>query len=249
MKKSNVMITMVHIISLIVLLSANSFGQSLFKAYTETSQQDLAQETEQMSEQIIKKFNPQSMASTQQKIYFYEYFSNLKKLVLYGTKLATYAEYEQDLAFAKKNEVFKGLPEKQAAGETGNRSDFNRSDFNRSGFVNEKYKMMQTNIKDEIDTYKDLIQSSLDSCEHLSLYDLNPSSMTGKHTDRIQYYFQTAESYKAYLEKRDKLSAAWPLLAQRIQKQTDMWQEKGLEPKDPVIDRSITEAISNDSAV
>ncbi|CCK78253.1 hypothetical protein [Desulfobacula toluolica] len=244
MKKNNVMTIMVHIISLTVLVSANSFGQSLFKAYTETSQQDLAQETQQMSEQIIKKFNPQSMASTQQKIYFYEYFSNLKKLVLYGTKLATYAEYEQDLAFAKKNEVFKGLPEKHAAGKTGNPSD-----FNRTGFVNEKYKMMQTNIKDEIDTYKDLIQSSLDSCEHLSLYDLNPSSMNAKNTDRIQYYFQTSESYKAYLEKQDKLAAAWPLLAQRIKKQTDMWQEKGLEPEDPVIDRSITKAISNDGAV
>ena len=229
----------VYIVCLILLVVTTSFGQSLFKDYTEKSQQDLIEETDKMSAQIVTKFNQQSMEITQKKIYFYDYFSNLKKLVLYGAKLATYAEYEQDLKFAKQNELFKGLPEKEIKGDNAN----------RSRFANEKYKMMRTNIKDEIDTYKDLIQSSLDSCEHLSLYDFTESSVTEKNKDRIRYYFQISESYKTYLEKRDRLVKAWPLIGAGIKRQVNMWQEKGLDPEDPIIDLKITEAISNEGAV
>ena len=232
-------INIVYIVCMILLVVTNSFGQSLFKDYTEKSQQDLIEETDKMSAQIVTKFNQQSMEITQKKIYFYDYFSNLKKLVLYGAKLATYAEYEQDLKFAKQNELFKGLPEKEIKGDNAN----------RSRFANEKYKMMRTNIKDEIDTYKDLIQSSLDSCEHLSLYDLTESSMPEKDKDRIQYYFETSETFKNYLEKRGGLEKTWPLIGAGIKRQVNMWQEKGLDPKDPIIDIKITEAISNEGSV
>ena len=227
------------IICMILLVATNSFGQSLFEDYTEKSQQDLVEETDEMSAQIVTKFNLQSMEITRKKIYFYDYFSNLKKLVLYGAKLATYAEYEQDLTFAKQNELFKGLPEKEIQGDNAN----------RERFANEKYKMMLTNIKDEIDTYKDLIQSSLDSCEHLSLYDFTESSMQEKDKDRIQYYFETSETFKNYLEKRDKLAKAWPLIGAGIKRQINMWKEKGLEPEDPIIDKKITEAISDEGSV
>ncbi len=39
-----------------------------------------------------------------------EYYSNLKKMVLFATKLSIYSDYETDLQFARVNEVFKGLP-------------------------------------------------------------------------------------------------------------------------------------------
>jgi hypothetical protein len=239
MKNNNIIKSVAYAICLILLVSANSSGQSLFKDYTEKSQQELTEDTEKLSQQIIRKFNQQSMEATQQKIYFYEYFSNLKKLVLYGAKLANYAQYKEDLKFARENELFKGLPKEKSDEKKGN----------RLRFLNEKYKMMQANIKDEIDTYQDLIKSSLDSCEHLALYDLSKSSLDGKNQERIQYYFEISKTYKHYLQKRDKLANTWPVLEIKIRKQIDMWQEKAAAPEDSIIDLKITEGIDNADTV
>jgi len=239
MKKNHLLGNMVCIFCFLLLLTTNSFGQTLYENLSQTSKEDLAADTEKMSGQIIKKFNQESMEANQQKIYFYEYFSNLKKLVLYGAKLANYAEFEQDLKFAKENELFKGLPEKETKGDNKKRTKY----------VNEKYKMMQTNIKDEIDTYKDLIQTSLDTCEQLSMYELTGSSLSERNKDRIRFYLEGDDTCKSYFEKREQFATAWPSLEAGIKKQMEIWQEKGLNPEDPIIDRSITKAISNDDAV
>lgn len=232
----------IHLIAvaLLVLLNAvDGFSQSLFKDYTTTSRQDLMADTEQMSELIVEKFDRASIESNQQKIHFYEYFSNLKKLVLYSSKLATYAQYEDDLRFARENELFKGLPDKAAE----------EKKEQRTRFVSEKYKMMKTNIKDEIDTYIDLIQISLDACEHLAAYDLTPDAMGQRNLERIRYYFETSDQFKAYLEKRDRLADTWPEIEAGISRQLRLWQEKGLAPDDPIIDLNITEAVSHEGAV
>ncbi len=230
---------LIAIACLVLFTAVNGSAQSLFKDYTTTSRQDMVAQTQEMSEKIVKKFNRASIEKNQQKIHFYEYFSNLKKLVLYSSKLATYAQYEDDLKFAKENELFKGLPEKVAE----------EKKEKRTRFVSEKYKMMKTNIKDEIDTYVDLIRISLDTCEHLAAYDLTPRTMGERNMERIRYYFETSEQFKTYLLKQERLAQTWPDIEAGVQRQLKLWQERGLAPEDPIIDQRITEAVSNEGAV
>ena len=222
-------------LSAFLLFAGGATAQSLFKTYTEMSKEDLSAQTEEMSGQIVRHFDQRSMEATQQKIYFYEYFSNLKRLVLYGIKLANYSEYEEKLIFAKENELFKGLPEKAPASDED--SDTASS---RTRFVSEKYVRMKTNIRDEIDSYTDLIQSSLDACEHLARYDLDMAGMSPRNKERIRYYFQTDTTYQQFLAAQPELARSWPGLAAKIQSQLRLWQEKPKSPEDPVIDIKIT---------
>lgn len=217
------------------MMTANGFSQSLYEELSKKSKAELTRETTQMSEKIQKTFDQSSMEKSQQKIHFYEYFSNLKKLVLYGSKLANYSAYEEDLTFAKENELFKGLPEEKPEDKPEK----------RTRYVKEKYSMMKTNIKDEIDTYTDLIQYSLDACEHLSLYSLTQESANDKNMKRIRYYMENSRDYQEYLAKKEKLAKAWPGLEAGIQRQFDLWQERGLAPEDPVVDPRITKEIVN----
>ncbi|MCP3872062.1 MAG: hypothetical protein GY699_02765 [Desulfobacteraceae bacterium] len=225
-------------VSIMLLGAGHCFSDSLFKAYTEKSRQELMAETESMSREIKDKFNQESMESAQQKIDYYDYFSNLKKLFLYGSKLATYAEYEEDLRFAKDNELFKGLPEDQDE----------MAQFTER-FVNEKYKKMQLNVKDEIETYEDLIQISLDSCELLSSNDISGFVASETAVQRIQLYLENSKDFEGYMEKREKLARTWPMLESRIKRQISIWNERGMDPEDPIINRKLTEAISNEGSV
>lgn len=197
------------------------------------------EETRAISDQIRHQFNQASMEKAQQKIDAYDYFSNLKKLILYGSKLSTYAEYEKDLTFAKDNELFKGLPEKDPDGNPES----------KLRFVTEKYKKMMQNVKDEIETYEDLILISLDACELLSSNDLS-GFVTSKPTrQRIQNYFEASQDYQDYREKKNRLAKTWPMLESRINTQISIWEIKGSAPHDPIIDINITKAIQNDDAV
>jgi hypothetical protein len=238
MGKNKMIKTSIYMVLFTLLVSANCFSDSLFKEYTEKSRQELMDETQAMSKEIKNKFNQKSMETAQQKIDYYDYFSSLKKLLLYSGKLSTYAEYDQDLKFAKDNELFKGLPEDQEE----------KAEFTQR-FVNEKYKKMQENVKDEIQTYEDLILISLDSCELLSANDLSGFVASRGPRQRIQLYLENSKDYQLYLGKKERLAKTWPMLESRIKQQISLWHEKGLDPEDPIIDRKITEAISNEGSV
>ncbi len=229
-------------ICFVLLASTNCFSNSLFKEYTEKSKQELVDETEIMSKEIKNKFDQRSIETSQQKIDYYDYFSNLKKLILYGAKLATYAEYDQDLKFAKDNELFKGLPkDKNEKTEEKAKST--------SRFVNAKYKKMQINVKDEIQTYEDLILMSLDSCELLSSNDLSGFVSSQSARLKIQLYLESSKDYQLYLEKKERLAKTWPMLESRIKQQASLWSKKGMNPEDPIINQEITKAISNEGSV
>lgn len=238
MKKHHIIKYLVGFCMLAV-ISGSAYGQSLFKDYTDKSKEEIMAETTAMSEQIVQKFDQASMDKTQQKLYFYEYFSNFKKLILYAEKLAIYSDYEEDLSFAKENELFKGLPEKEAVKTTKD----------QTRLVDSKYTMMKTNIKDEIDTYQDLIKSSLDACEHLATYDLDPTAMAGKNQGRVQHFVNNSKAFARFKAKQGNLAKTWPGLETRISMQIKLWQEKGLAPNDPIIDIKITKAISNEESV
>jgi hypothetical protein len=211
-------------------------AQSLYEQYLNTPKETLESETDEMGKNLKQVFNEGGIERQQQKIDFADYFSNFKKLVLYGAKLANYAEYEENLTFAKDKEIFKGLPE--AEGETNTQGT-----YDQKAFVNEKYEKMKGNITEEIDTYVDLIKISLDACEIMSRNDLSGFMENANNQRSIRRYLDESEAYHAFAERQERLNKGWPNLARRISDQVRLWQEAQPSPEDPIIDPAITEAI------
>lgn len=180
-QKNNIWVGSLAGIFIFLLLAGNSFGESLFKSYTDKTAEDLKTETRAMSDKIRVKFSQADVEHAQQKIDFHDYASNLKKLIIFGSRLASYADYEADLKFARDNELFKGLPDKEK-----------EAPENKARFVREKYEKMQHNVKDEIDAYKDLILMSLDSCEMLAANDLSGFAADLGAQQKMQVFLKPA---------------------------------------------------------
>ncbi len=212
------------------------FAQTLYEKYTQSSKEDLEPETRDMGKQLTRTFNAASINKKRQEIEFAKYFSNLKKLVLYGTKLAAYGEYEKDLHYARDNDIFKGLAE-EPSGEQSVASDLDRRQF-----VDDKFKSMKKNVEEEIDTYVDLIMVSLDVCEYLTQYDLSELLSNPEYSERIQRYGRS-EEFANFEAKKRRLSAGWPDLERRISAQFSIWGAKAASPDDPLISPGVTGAL------
>lgn len=211
-------------------------AESLYEQYTNMPKETLDTETTEMGKNLRKVFNEKSVEAYQMKIDFADYYANLKKLVLYGGKLANYNDYEENLTFAKDKEIFKGLSVAEGETKTG-------KDYERKAYVNEKFDQMKDNIQDEIDTYKDLILISLDACEIMSQNDLSGFTQSDKNQETINRYMNESEIYSTFCERFDRLNNGWPEIAGRISKQVKLWQAAAPSGSDPIIDRKITEAI------
>lgn len=219
-----------------IFLVTSAGAESLYDQYLNTPKETLDAETTEMGKGLRKVFNEKSVEKYQQKIDFADYYSNFKKLILYGAKLANYDDYEENLTFAKDKEIFKGLATTEKEAAAGN-------DYERKAFVNEKFDQMQGNIQDEIDTYLDLILISLDACEIMSQNDLSGFTGSDKNQKTIRRYMDESEIYSKFNERFERLSNSWPGIAGRISKQAKLWQEGVPSGSDPIIDRTITEAI------
>lgn len=226
------------VIAGILLTGANisAAGDSTFEFYAKTSSETLRTETGEMGTKLRKVFSQQAIKTQQQKIDFAEYFSHLKKTVLYATKLATYSEYENDLRFAKDKEIFKGLPE-----ESGNTRK-NDPPVDRKEFVSNKYDRMKKNIGEEIETYDDLILLSLDTCETLIENDLSGVLDDSGNQGKIAAYIRS-ETYRKYIAKKKQFRQGWPALENRISAQLVMWGPKPPSMEDPILDPRIVGAI------
>lgn len=209
---------------------------SLYEYYTSVSTKTLKSETGEMGRQLSSAFGQSGISSRQQRIDFAEYYTNLKKLVLYASKLSTYSEYKKDLLFARDNEVFKGLPDESSSPKE------NGPQFDRKDFVKKKYGEMKKNVEEEIETYVDLIQLSLDACETLTRNDLSGFVEDKKYQGQIADFKQGME-FRGYLAKRSRLAGTWSPLAARISNQLALWGPRPASPDDPLIDRKITGAI------
>ncbi len=210
-----------------------SGADPLYLEYMDKTESQLKQETREMSREIRKSFDMASMETAQQKIDAYDYLSHFKKILLYGSKLATYARYEEDLDFARDNELFKGLPEDEEAAQEI-----------KTDFIDEKYQRMSVDVKNEIDTYQDLIMISLDACELLTTNDFTGFSESTVFKAKMDSLFSAGQSYKSYKEKQDRFAQAWPELSGRIQQQIALWQEAPDLPGDVLVDPKITKIIS-----
>ncbi|MBC8466308.1 MAG: hypothetical protein H8D55_00570 [Deltaproteobacteria bacterium] len=221
---------------LIILSGQWAVAGSLYEYYTSASPETLKTETREMGKELSAVFSQRGISSRQQKIDFADYYSNMKKLVIYSSKLATYSEYGKDLRFARDNEVFKGLPtETSVTKKSGPQLD-------RKDFVNRKYGEMKKNVEEEIETYVDLIKLSLDACETLTQNDLSGFAENKKHQSRV-VSFKRGKDFRDYLEKRGRLTETWPSLAARISNQLSLWDPRPASPDDPLINVKIAGAI------
>jgi len=221
---------------LIILTGQWAAAGSLYEYYTSASTETLKTETKGMGKELSAVFSQKGISSRQQKIDFADYYSNLKKLVLYSSKLATYSEYGKDLRFARDNEVFKGLPTETKIPEK------NEPQLDRKDFVNKKYGEMKKNVEEEIETYVDLIKLSLDACETLTQNDLSGFAESKKYRNRV-VSFKRGKEFRNYLEKRGRLAERWPSLEARISNQLSLWDPRPASPDDPLINVKIAGAI------
>jgi len=222
----------------IVAATAGSAGAagSQFEFYTNTSKEDLKVETEEMGQTIKGLFRQASVAKQQQKIDFAEYFSNLKKTVLFATKLANYSEYETDLRFARDNEIFKDLPEERERSATPG------SGVGRKDFVRNKYERMKKNTEEEIETYDDLIRLCLDACETIVDNDLSGILSVPAFQSKIDRFTESAD-YRAYLHNRKGFGKRWPMLENRLSAQFSRWRPERPSPDDPILNPQLIGAL------
>ena len=209
-------------------------GESTYEFYVNAGSGQLDGEVREMGRTLRSVFDERAVTGRQRQIDFAEYYSHLTKALLYGTKLATYGEYGKDLQFARDNEVFRALPE--------DRPDPAAAEADRKAFIREKYDRMRTNVEEEIGTYMDLLQISLDACENLSESDL--SGFLADDQNRMTVHkLQRSEEYTTFTARSSKLGARWPELARRIVRQFALWEKSVAAPGAPLIDRRITGVI------
>ena len=219
----------------LVLTVAPVAAQSLFETYASATSETLSEETQQMGRQLSQSFNQQTIADYQQQIDFAEYLSGLKKAVFYAEKLATYTEYEADLQFARDKEVFKGLPDEGAVTDVSAMEE-------RREFVAGKYQRMTKNVEEEIETYIDMMQISLDACESLAVTDLNGMFERGENQKKIRTFLRS-QAFTNYQNKQADFSQRWQELSLRIDAQLALWQPKAASPTDPLIAPHFIEAL------
>lgn len=223
-------------IAVVLLIATYTEAGSLYEYYTSTSADKLREESREMGKELAPMFSQESISIRQKKIDFAEYFANLKKLVVYATKLSTYSEYEKDLLFARDHEVFMGLPDEPAAAEEA------EAKVSRHQFVEKKYGQMKINVQEEIGTYVDLIQMSLDVCETMTEIDLSGFSEEAAYRNQV-IDFTHGDVYGRFQNKQAQFSHRWPDLASRIENQLDRWPAAPPKPNEPIIDTKVAGAI------
>jgi hypothetical protein len=208
-------------------------GTTLYEYYTNVSREELAAGTKDMGRELRTMFDQQSVAARQEDIDFAEYVANLKKIIYYGGKLATYGDYEEDLSFARAKEIFKGLPEEKEA------TDNNK----RKTFVQTKYTAMKGNVEEEIATYHGMILLALDVCQSTMAHDVSDLRNNDKFQDAIAE-LANGKEYLHFQRVKTGLQKMWPELVARIEQQLDYWPvNQAPAADDPILDPLVVGAI------
>jgi hypothetical protein len=203
-------------------------AESMYEYYADASVAELDKETQTMGQELKKTFSQNNIHRNQQKIDFATYFTNLKKAVLYGSKLSTYSQYQEDLNFGRDNEVFKGLPD-----EPRNQAS-DKELRARKEYVAQKYDRTKINVEEEIDIYIDLLTLSLDVCESMSVNDLSGFVDLEENREQIVKWLHS-EQYENYQKTVVNLTQTWPAIEKRIGAQCTVWQGRPQSPDAPII--------------
>ncbi len=211
-------------------------AQSMYEYYADASSAELDKETRSMGLELKQTFSQENVYRNQQKIDFATYFTNFKKAVLYGGKLSTYSEYHEDLAFARDNEVFKGLPE-----EPQDRIS-DKELRARKELIGEKYERTKLNVEEEIDIYLDLLSLALDVCESMSANDLSGFMVSEGNRTKILKWMRS-DQFKTYLGKAGNLGQSWPEIQRRITDQCVIWEGRPMAPDAPIINAGLAKSL------
>jgi len=223
----------IGVIFILLLAGENTaWSQSLIEYYNSADKETLEQDTQKITKKLKTMFNPNDIAQNQAKIDFSDFFSNFKNLILYATKLANYHDYQENIKFGREREIYQVLSLKGEM-ETEKRSA-----------INKKYDRLEEISQDEIETYKDMIETAFDTCE---LY--TETTLFKKPIFKEETFKQTMEEYLAgpefqeYCQKKALLEQNYPEYVDRISHLVLLWKGAPPAPTDPIINPEIVNAL------
>ena len=101
---------------------------------------------------------------------------------------------------------------------------------------------MKKNVEEEIETYDDLIQLSLDVCETVTENDLSGILDNPAFRGKVKH-FREGEAVKEFQAKQGRFNKRWTEISNRISAQFALWQPRPASPDDPIINPGIIGAI------
>jgi len=206
---------------------------SLLEYYNTADKETLSKETNEMAENLKSVFSSKEIEATEAELDFSRYITNFKNLIRYMSKLAGYADYEENIKFGRDREIYKVLPEEDNLEE------------DRKLVIDEKYDRLEMITKEEILTYQDTVESSFDACEIYTdtLFWGDKLFQNPKFKETMDDYFRD-EMFQTY-EKEEKpiLEKSHPEYVNRISRLVSLWKEPPPKPNSPIIDPDIVEKL------
>ena len=218
-------------------------AESLYEFYMNTPTETLQAETQQMSRDLKMKFTEQGIVAKRQEIIFSGYLSNLEKAVVYASKIAPYSQYEEDLKYARDNEVFKVLKDDEFRAVSGDAA-VAKDLRDRKKYAGKKVDQMEKNVEEDIDIYSAMIKMALDDCEDVLYSDLDSKNFFTNENfkDRVNDFFGS-DAYGLYLERQKNFTLRWPGLETRLRRQVELWGQVEVDGGQPIVDPDIVQAL------
>jgi hypothetical protein len=204
-------------------------GKSLLEYYNTADKEILKSETKEMSEKLKKVFNKAEIEKTEKELEFSRYFSSFKNLITYGSKLAGYSGFEENIRFGRDQEIYKSLP---TAGEEGK---------DKKSLIAKKYDRLEEIAEEEVLTYHDMMETAFDTCEIYSdsLFWGDRFFNEAGFKETMDEYF-AGEAYEKYeTEKKPLLLKSNPEYAKRIEKLVSLWDNSAYDPNAPIVDPKV----------
>lgn len=221
--------------SLTILLAwrGPAWGGSLIEYYNATDQTTLQKDTEKMTKKLKVMFDPKDIAQKQKAIDFSNFFSNFRNLILYASKLASYHDYQENIRFGREREIYKGLPLEGEMKE------------GKKAAINKKYDRLEDISKEEIETYKDMMETSFDICEiYTQRIFFGDNFFKNKEFKGCMEEYFAGKDFQDYRNKLDTfLKKASPEYVDSINRLVLLWVEPPPSPNDHIIDPGLVNAL------
>ena len=215
------------------LLAEEQSTTSLLEYYNETDKETLDRDTEEMATKLKGIFKKPEIVRTENELEFSKYYTSFKNLILYANKIASYAEYKENIRFGRDQEIYQKLPLEGKMTE------------DRRNAIDEKYSRLETITKEELLTYQDMAEASFISCEFYldqqfwgDKFFSNP-----RFKESMTDVFQSDLFKKYEQEKRPLLMKSNPDYVNRIDRLIASWRKPLPEPTSPLIDPEIVERL------
>ena len=208
-------------------------GKSLLEYYNSADKETLNRETKEMSKKLKDVFNKGEIEKTENDLEFSRYFSSFKNIIIYGSKLAGYSGFEENIRFGRDQEIYRSLP---SAGDAGK---------NKKGLIKKKYDRLESIAEEEVQTYRDMMETAFDSCEIYSdsLFWGDRFFNEPRFKETMEDYF-AGDVYRKYQEeKKPVLEKSCPEYVKRIDVLASHWDDTTYNPEAPIVDSQVIERL------